>query len=81
MESSDDQKPFNNGGLARCSEVNAFNKLENSMNIRLKDEENEIHTASKRLEILLSGPSYDAFAVDVCFITAQMAEWYRAFVS
>ena len=67
IESSDDQKPFNNGGLARCSEVNAFDKLENAMNIRLKDEGNEYHTASKRLEILLCGPSYDAFAVDVYY--------------
>ena len=57
LESSDDQKPFNNGGLARCSAVNAFNKLEHSMNIKLKDQENEYNTASKRLEILLSRAS------------------------
>ena len=76
IESSDDQKPFDNGGLARCSEVNAFDKLENAMNIRLKDEGNEYHTASKRLEILLCGPSYDAFAVDVIITNAAITSLY-----
>ena len=40
-ESSDDKKTFNDGGLAKCLKVNAFNKLEHSMNIRLKDQEDE----------------------------------------
>ena len=51
IESFDDKKTSNNKGLARCSKVNAFNKLEHLMNIRLKDQENEYHTAFKRLEI------------------------------
>ena len=59
--SSDDQKPFNNGDLART--LKASNKLEHSMNIRLKDQENEYHTASKSLEILLSGTSLVGFFV------------------
>ena len=43
IESFDDKTTFNDGDLARCSEVKAFNKFEHSMNIGLKDQENEYY--------------------------------------
>ena len=58
-----DNKPYDNGGLGRCSEHNAVSKC--SMDLKIKDEENKYYAAANRLEVILSGASYDLFALDL----------------
>jgi len=46
-ETKDDNKPYNNGGLGRCSEENAVSKIKCSMDFKIKDEANKYHAAAK----------------------------------
>ena len=67
LETKDDNKAYNNGGLCRCSEENAARKIECSMDLKIKDVENKYHATAKRLEVILSGASYDVFALDLYY--------------
>ena len=49
----------------RCSEQNAVSKC--SMDLKIKDEENRYYAAAKRYEVILSGASYDLFALDLYY--------------
>ena len=62
-----DGKPFNEGGLGRCSEERSYNKLQESMQNRTQGEDVSLDEAGERLEIMLSGAAYDIFAVDVFY--------------
>ena len=66
-ETKYDNKPYNNGGLGRCSEQNAVSKIKCSMDLKMKDEKSKYHAAAKRLEVILSGSSYDIFALDLYY--------------
>ena len=37
------------------------------MDLKIKDEENKYYAAAKRLEVILSGASYDLFALDLYY--------------
>ena len=67
VETKDDNKPFNSGGLGRCSEPNAVSKIQRSRDLKIQDEGHKFHAAAKRLDVILSGASYDVFAVDVYY--------------
>ena len=67
LETSDDSKQYNNGGLGRCSEENAFIKIKSQMDLKINDKEDKYHAAAMRLNLLLSGTSYDAFAIDLFY--------------
>lgn len=63
---SKDTKPYGEGGLGRCSEHRSFKKLHDQM--ILQNVPGDKHEgAAKRLELLLSGQSFDVFAVDVYY--------------
>ncbi len=64
---SDDALPYNDGGLARCSEEKAALKLKRIVSKKLLDEEDRHFEAAKRIDILLHGASYDVFAADVYY--------------
>ena len=66
-ETQNDVKPFNHGGLGRCSEENAVSKIKQSMELYMKDEKHKNHSAAKRLDVLLSGSSHDMFALDLYY--------------
>ncbi len=65
--SSDDALPYNDGGLARCSEEKAALKLKTLVARKLLDEQDRHYEAAKRIDILLNGASYDVFAADVYY--------------
>ena len=67
VETKDDNKPFNSGGLGRCSEPNAVSKIQRSRDLKIQDEGHMFHAAAKQLDVILSGASYDVFAVDVYY--------------
>ena len=67
LELKDDAKLYNNGGVGICSEENLVSKIKCSMGFKIKDEENKYHAAAKRLEVILSGASYDVFALDLYY--------------
>ena len=55
--------------LVDVQEKMVSRKSNRSLDVKLKNESDMHHGASNRLEILLSGPSYDVFAVDVFYHT------------
>ena len=59
--------PYNQGGIGRCTEERAANKLLKRKDEYLKDKSHRYHTAANRLELILSGKSHDIFAVDVYY--------------
>ena len=65
--SSDDALPYNDGGLARCSEEKAALKLKTLVTKKMLDEQDRHYEAAKRIDILLNGASYDVFAADVYY--------------
>ena len=79
LVTKDDNKLYHNGGLGRCSEENAVGKIKCSMGFKIKDEENKYHAAAKRLEVILSGPSYDVFALDLYYHKTCYAKFTYAY--
>ena len=74
---SDDSR-YNEGGLGRCSVLSANKRLIERKVIYMKDPSHRFCQAAKRLDILLSGPSHDIFALDVfydqsCYIKFALA--------
>ena len=67
MQTADDSKPFNSGGLGRCSEKNAVSKILQARDVKINDETDKLHAAAKRIDVILSGASYDVFAADVYY--------------
>ena len=65
-KTSKDTKPYAEGGLGRCSEDRSFKKLHDQMASRNVPGD-KYEGAAKRLELLLSGQSFDVFAVDVYY--------------
>lgn len=65
-KTSKDTKPYAEGGLGRCSEERSFKKLHDQMTSR-NTPGDKYEGAAKRLELLLSGQSFDVFAVDVYY--------------
>ena len=65
--SSDDALPYNESGLARCSEEKAALKLKTLVGKKLLDEQESYYEAAKRIDILLNGATYDVFAADVYY--------------
>ena len=61
-----DSKPYNEGGVGRCSEKGSKEKLTASMRRKNKPED-DCQEAAHRLNLLLSGPAHDIFAVDVYY--------------
>ena len=66
VKTSKDSQSYAEGGLGRCSEDRAFNKLKEEM-VLCNMPGHKFEAAAKRLNLLLSGPSYDVFAVDVYY--------------
>ena len=62
-----DNNPYNEGGLQRCSCGPTAEKLLARKEVFLQDQAYRFHDAAKRLDILLSGASYDIFAADVFY--------------
>ena len=66
MKMKDDAKPYNEGGLGRCSEEGSATKL-----LAQKDVYNQpghkFEDAAKRLQLLICGSSHDIYAVDVYY--------------
>jgi len=59
-----DSKPYNEAGLGRCSEKGSKEKLTDTMRRRNKSED-DCREAAYRLNLLLSGPAHDIFALCV----------------
>ena len=62
-----DGNNYNQGGLGRCSVKSASERLLKRKELHMQDPVNRFYEAAKRLDILLSGPSHDIFAVDVYY--------------
>lgn len=60
-----DKNPYSEGGLGRCSEYRAFEKL--SLKMKMLGPGDKYEEAAKRLNLLLSGQAFDVFAVDVYY--------------
>lgn len=75
IKTSADDETYNHGGLARCSEQTAADRLKHYLAQRIEDESDSYHEAAKRLDIYLSGSSHDIFAADVDY----HKKCYRAF--
>lgn len=67
VQTADDSKPFNSGGLGQCSEKNAVSKILQARDVKINDETDKLHAAAKRIDVILSGASYDVFAADVYY--------------
>ena len=61
-----DNFPLNQGGLRRCTEERAGNRIKERKSIFLKDEDSRFHNAAIKLNILLAG-SHDIYAADVYY--------------
>ena len=61
-----DNFPLNRGGLGRCTEKRAGNRIKERASIFLKDEDSRFHNAAIKLNILLAG-SHDIYAADVYY--------------
>ena len=61
-----DNFPLNQGGLGRCTEERAGNRIKERASIFLKDEDSRFHNAAIKLNILLAG-SKDICAADVYY--------------
>ena len=59
-----DNFPLNQGGLGRCTEERAGNRIKERTSIFLKDEDSRFHNAAIKLQILLAG-SHDVYAAKV----------------
>ena len=55
---------LNQGGLGRCTEERAGNRIRERTSIFLKDEDSRFHNAAIKSNILLAG-SHDIYAADV----------------
>lgn len=66
-ETKDDNKQCDSGGFGRYSEPNAVSNIQRSRELKIKEEGNKFHDAAKRLEVILSGASYDVFAANVYY--------------
>ena len=62
-----DSNQFNQGGLGRCCQESSAQKLISSMQKNLVDSDSNWYAGAKRLELSLSGPSHEFFAVDVYY--------------
>ena len=61
-----DNFPLNQGGLGRCTEERAGNRIKELTSIFLKDEHSRFHNAAIKLNILLAG-SQEIYAVEVYY--------------
>ena len=61
-----DNFPLHQGGLGRCTEEYAGNRIKERTSIFLKDEESQFHDAVIKLNILLA-ESHDIYAADVYY--------------
>ena len=61
-----DSFPLNQGGLGRCTEERAGDRIKERTSIFLKDEESRFHNAAIKLNILLAG-SHDIYAANVYY--------------
>ena len=62
-----ENNPDNQGGIGRCTEERAANRLLKRKDEYLKEKSHRYYTAANRLELILSGKSHDIFAVDVYY--------------
>ena len=62
-----DNNPYGEGGLARCSQKDAANKILDKNNYHMQNRNNKFYLAAKRLNMLLSGASHDIFATDIFY--------------
>ena len=62
-----DNNQYKEGGLARCSLEPTAAKLLQKKKFYLKNENNRLYDASKRLDIKLSGSFHDIYAVDIFY--------------
>ena len=62
-----DNNPYGEGGLARCSQKDAANKILDKTNYHMQNKNNKFYLAAKRLNALLSGASHDIFAADILY--------------
>ena len=62
-----DKNQYNEGGLARCSTKDTADRLMARKEVFMKDKENRLFAAARRLEILLSGQAHDIFAMDLYY--------------
>jgi len=71
-----DSKPYNEVGLGRCSEEGSKERLTDSMRRRNKPED-DYQEAAHRLNLLLSGPVHDIFALDVYYYKSCYTNFVR----
>ena len=62
-----ENNPYNQGGIGRCTEERAANRLLKRKDEYLKEKSHRYYIAANRLELILSGKSHDIFAVDVYY--------------
>eukprot|EP00794_Sanderia_malayensis_P016352 gene16352-17996_t len=62
-----DEKPYNDGGLARCCQLSSAERLTEQMEKKISQEGDRYYEAAKRLDIFLNGTSHDVFAADVFY--------------
>eukprot|EP00112_Aurelia_sp_Birch-Aquarium-sp1_P004506 Seg1510.10 transcript_id=Seg1510.10/GoldUCD/mRNA.D3Y31 product="hypothetical protein" protein_id=Seg1510.10/GoldUCD/D3Y31 len=62
-----DEKPYNDGGLARCCQLSSAKKLTEQMEKKISQGCDRYQEAAKRLDIFLNGTSHDVFAADVFY--------------
>ena len=67
VKEDEDIKGYNDGGLARCSQLSAKDKLLGCMENHLKDEQKRYYEGAYRLNLLISGNAHDIFAADVYY--------------
>ena len=62
-----ENNPYYQGGIGRCTEERAANRLLKRKDEYLKEKSHRYYTAVNRLELILNGKSHDIFAVDVYY--------------
>ena len=85
QQTAKDTKPYDKGGLGRCCEDKAFKKITDQLHSRNVPGD-KFEEAAKRLDLLMSGQSFDIFAVDVyyhhtCYVSLTRPEKKKGLVN
>ena len=74
-----DENSYNEGGLGRCSTDSAATRIKNKSDEYLHDPECRHFAAAERLQVLLSGLSYDIYSKDVYYHQSCYISYVHAY--
>ena len=62
-----ESNPYNQGGLGRCEKSSSADRIIKAAFTNINIESSRFYKASKRIDLLLSGPSHDVFSADIYY--------------